>query len=49
MSAEPRAISAIATLFTSPDCLHPELPLTDKTEQSYLAQLATALSERRIG
>lgn len=45
MSAEPRAIPTIATLLASPDCLHPELPLSDKTEQSYLKQLATALAK----
>lgn len=36
---------AIVTLLASPDCLHPKLPLIDKTEQSYLTQLSAALAK----
>lgn len=41
-------VETIAKLLTSVDCLHPELPLTDKTEQSYLTQLATALAKGKF-
>jgi small GTP-binding protein len=39
------AEKTITALLASIDCLHPELPLTNKTEQNYLIQLDMALAK----